>query len=72
MLVQAKPERLDAVQSVIADIAGAEIAQRDDRGKLVVILDSSRGDSIGDNLTKLSLLPDVISATLVFHGLDVS
>lgn len=72
VLVQAKPERLDAVQSVIADIAGAEIAQRDDRGKLVVILDSSRGDSIGDNLTKLSLLPDVISATLVFHGLDVS
>lgn len=72
MLVQAKPERLDAVQAVIADIAGAEIAQRDDRGKLVVILDSSGGDSIGDNLTKLSLLPDVISATLVFHGLDVS
>lgn len=72
VLVQVRPERLDAVQSAIADIAGAEIAQRDERGKLVVILDSSNGGSIGGNLTKMSLMPDVISATLVFHGLDVS
>lgn len=72
VLVQARPERLDAVQSAIANIAGAEIAQRDERGKLVVILDSSNGEPIGDSLTKLSLMPDVISATLVFHGLDVA
>lgn len=72
VLVQARPERLDSVQSAIAGISGAEIAQRDERGKLVVILDSSSGEPIGDNLTKLSLMPDVISATLVFHGLDVA
>jgi nitrate reductase NapD len=71
VLVQARPERLDAVQAAIAGIAGAEIAQRDARGKLVVILDSSAGAPIGDTLTKLSLMPDVISATLVFHGMDV-
>lgn len=72
VLVQARPERLDAVQSLISKMPGAEIAQRDDRGKLVVILDSSDGASIGNDLTKLSLMPDVVSATLVFHGLDVS
>ncbi len=72
VLVQARPERLDAVQSLIADMPGAEIAQRDERGKLVVILDSANGASIGDDLTKLSLMPDVVSATLVFHGLDVA
>jgi nitrate reductase NapD len=71
VLVQARPERLDAVQSAIAAIAGAEIAQRDERGKLVVLLDSSGGARIGETLTALSLMPDVISATLVFHGMDV-
>jgi nitrate reductase NapD len=71
VLVQARPERLDSVEAAISGIAGAEVAQRDARGKLVVVLDSSNGDSIGDNLTKMSLMPDVISATLVFHGLDV-
>lgn len=71
VLVQMRPERLDSVHSSIAAIAGAEIAQRDARGKLVVLLDSSGGAPIGETLTKLSLMPDVISATLVFHGMDV-
>jgi nitrate reductase NapD len=72
VLVQARPEKLDAVQAAIAGIAGAEIVQRDARGKLVVLLDSSGGAPIGQTMTAMSLMPDVISATLVFHGLDVA
>lgn len=71
VLVQARPERLGAVESAVAAIAGVEIAQRDARGKLVVLLDSSAGAPIGETLTTLTLMPDVISATLVFHGMDV-
>ena len=70
VLVQTRPERLASVQAAIAEISGAEIAQRDECGKLVVVLDSAGGRSIGESLTQISLMPHVLSATLVFHGMD--
>jgi|SRR5215211_2090090 len=72
VLVQARPEHLAAVQAAIEGIAGAEITQCDAYGKLVVVLDSSGGQSIGESLTQISLMPHVLSATLVFHGVDAS
>ena len=66
VLVQARPEHLAAVQVAIQGIAGAEIAECDAYGKLVVVLDSAAGQSIGDSLTQISLMPHVLSATLVF------
>jgi nitrate reductase NapD len=70
VLVQTWPERLAAVQAAIEGLAGAEIAQHDPCGKLVVVLDSSQGAAIGEGLTRLSLMPHVLSATLIFHGMD--
>lgn len=72
VLVQTRPERLPAVQAAIEEMAGAEIAQQDPCGKLVVVLDSSEGAVIGESLTRLSLMPHVLSATLIFHGLDTA
>jgi nitrate reductase NapD len=72
VLVQVRPERLDAVQTALASIPGADVAQRDERGKLVVVLDSAGGQSVADSLLQISLLPQVLSATLVFHGLDTT
>src|SRR6266540_262513 len=72
VLVQTRPERVASVQVAIEGIAGADIAQRDERGKLVVVLDSSAGRSIGESLTQISLMPHVLSATLVFHGVDTN
>jgi len=72
VLVQTRPERLASVQAAIEDMAGAEIAQHDPCGKLVVVLDSSEGAAIGESLTRLSLMPYVLSATLIFHGLDTA
>lgn len=72
VLVQTRPERLASVQTAIQGISGAEIAQRDECGKLVVVLDSSAGPTIGESLTQISLMPHVLSATLVFHGLDTN
>ena len=71
VLVQARPERLAPVQAAIAGMAGAEIAQHDPCGKLVVVLDSSEGPGIGESLTRISLMPHVLSAALIFHGMDV-
>ncbi len=70
ILVQTRPERLDDAEAAIAAIPGAEVYQRDPRGKLVVVVEGGGGDPVGAVLTRISLLPDVITATLVFHALD--
>ena len=72
VLVQARPEYLAAVQAAIQAIAGAEIAECDAYGKLVVVLDSSGRQSISESLTQISLMPHVLSATLVSHGADTN
>lgn len=72
ILVQTRPERLDAVAAAIAAIDGAEVFQRDPRGKLVVVIESCGGDPVGETLTRVSLLPDVITATLVYHAIDAA
>lgn len=70
ILVQTRPERLEDVEASIAAIPGAEVYQRDPRGKLVVIVEGGGDDPVGAILTRISLLPDVITATLVFHAID--
>ena len=70
ILVQTRPELLAAAECAIRAIAGAEIFQRDPKGKLVVVLEAVGSDPIGETLTRISLLPDVITATLVYHALD--
>ncbi len=71
ILVQARPEILDEVIASIEAVGGAEIHNRDRRGKLVVVIEGSGSDPVGGALTQISLLPGVISATLVFHATDV-
>lgn len=71
ILVQARPEALDEVEASIEAIGGAEIHNRDQRGKLVVVVEGGGQDPVGSALTRISLLPGVISATLVFHATDV-
>ena len=72
VLVQARPEWLDIVAESITSIAGAEVVQRDSCGKLVVVLESADGPSIGNSLTQITLMPHVLSAALVFHAMDTN
>jgi len=72
VLVQARPEYLAAVQAAIQGIAGAEIAECDAYGKLVVVVDSSGRQSIREILREILLTPHVVSATLVSPGVDAS
>ena len=68
ILVQTLPGRLDAVERSILRVQGAEVYARDPKGKLVVVLESAPGgDAIGAALTEISVLPHVITATLVYH-----
>ena len=70
ILVQARPERLDAVEAGILALSGCEIYGRDPRGKLVVVVDSPDAGSLGTTLNTIALLPHVHSASLVFHAID--
>jgi nitrate reductase NapD len=68
ILVQARPDRLDAVARAIESMPNAQIYSRDARGKLVVVVEASDVGAVGTDLNAISQMPDVLSATLVFQG----
>jgi nitrate reductase NapD len=72
ILVQARPERLAGVEAAIVALDGCEIYGRDPLGKLVVVVDSPDAGALGTTLNTIALLPDVYSASLVFHVIDAS
>jgi periplasmic nitrate reductase NapD len=70
ILVQARPERLADVEAAILALTGCEVHGRDPKGKLVVVVDASDAGVIGTTLNTIALLPDVYTASLVFHAID--
>jgi nitrate reductase NapD len=70
IIVQAKPERLDAAARAIDALRGAQIYDRDPKGKLVVVVEACDVGDIGATLNTISQMPDVLTAALVFHGTD--
>ena len=70
VLVQARPERLVDVEAAIAALEGCEIHARDPKGKLVVVIETDDVGAIGATLNTISMLPDVLTAALVFQGTD--
>ena len=70
ILVQARPEQLDVVESSILALPGCEIFGRDPKGKLVVVVDAADAGGLGSTLNTIALLPHVHSASLVFHAID--
>jgi nitrate reductase NapD len=70
ILVQARPESLVEVEAAIVALAGCEIYGRDPKGKLVVVVDAPDAGALGSTLNTIALLPDVYTASLVFHAID--
>jgi nitrate reductase NapD len=70
ILVQAKPERLDAAARAIEALPGTQIYNRDPKGKIVVVIEASDVGTIGTTLNTISSLSDVLTAALVYHGTD--
>ena len=70
ILVQARPNRLGSVEAAVAALPGCEICNRDPKGKLVVVVDAPDASSLGTTLNTISALPNVYSASLVFHAVD--
>ena len=70
ILVQARPDRLTSVEAAITALDGCEIYGRDPKGKLVVVADAPNAGALGTILNTIALLPDVYTASLVFHAID--
>ena len=70
ILVQARPERLADVEAAIVALQGCEIYGRDSKGKLVVVVDAPDAGALGTTLNTIALLPNVYSASLVFHAIN--
>ena len=70
IIVQARPERLDAAIRAIEALPGTQIYSRDPRGKTVVVIEASDVGRIGTALNTISSMPDVLTAALVFHATD--
>jgi nitrate reductase NapD len=70
ILVQTRPERLDAAVRAIERLSGTQIYGRDPRGKLVVVVEAIDVGGIGATLNTIAMLPEVLTAALVFHGTD--
>ncbi|HET7804855.1 MAG TPA: chaperone NapD [Pseudolabrys sp.] len=70
ILVQTRPERLDAVAAAIEALAGTQIYSRDPKGKLVVVIEAADTGSVGATLNTISSMPHVLTAALVFQGSD--
>jgi len=68
VLVQTRPERLAIAAQAIEALPGAQIYSRDPKGKLVVVIEATDTGSIGATLSAISLLPHVLTASLVFQG----
>jgi len=70
ILVQARPERLAEVEAAIVALPGCEIYGRDPKGKLIVVVDAPNAGALGTTLNTIALLPNVYTASLVFHAID--
>lgn len=70
MLVQVRPEHLEAVAQSIRALGGCEIYDRCPKGKLVVVIEATDVGVIGATLNTISSMPHVLTAALVFHATD--
>jgi nitrate reductase NapD len=71
-LVQVHPDRMAETEAAILELAGCEVYGRDPKGKLVVVIDAQSAGAIGSTLNAIALLPNVFSASLVFHATDAA
>lgn len=69
LVIQATPARLSTVREAVRQYGG-DVAVEDARGKIVAVLECAHSTEIADFSDRMSKVPGVISANLVYHGID--
>ncbi|MEZ9822587.1 chaperone NapD [Shewanella sp. 10N.286.45.A1] len=70
LLVQVSPEHLSKTQELILEFKEAEIYGVSEVGKIVVVLETQTEGFISDIIGKISDMPGVLGATMVYHQID--
>lgn len=70
VVVHAYPQKAAAVSRKLDEMDGVEVHARSPEGKLVVTIEKPDDDSISETLLILQLMPDVLSASMVFHQFE--
>jgi len=67
MVVHSKPENLDPITISLNEMDGVEVRARDERGKLVVLLDHPKRSVIADNMMAMNNIDGVLNTSLIYE-----
>ena len=70
ILVHARPGHIAQARNQLAGIAGVEVHAADENGKLIITLEQQDEETTVATFEQLNRLPDVLSATLVYHHFE--
>ena len=70
LLVQVRPERIDAVTAAMTGREGVEVHGSDPLGKIIVTVESGSDRRLLDTVTWIEATPGVIAAPLVYHQVE--
>lgn len=70
VVVHARPGRSVQAKMQLGAIGGVEVHESDVEGKLIVTLEQEDEQSTVDTFGQLNELPDVLSATMVYHHFE--
>jgi periplasmic nitrate reductase NapD len=69
-IVSAWPDHLDGVARAILALGSTEIHARDNRGKLIVVIEGPTAGAVGATVNAIADLDHVLSAVMVFQASD--
>jgi len=70
VVVHTRPGRAVQAHEQLAAISGVEVHHSDVEGKLIVTLEKEDEQMTADTFGLLNELPDVLSATMVYHHFE--
>ena len=70
IVVRARPAAVDRLAEFIAGFPEAEVHAADPGGKLIVLLETRTLSLVTEYLDRIAQLPDVVTASLVFHQVE--
>ncbi|MCP4010718.1 MAG: chaperone NapD [Proteobacteria bacterium] len=67
MVVHSRPEKLDPVIASLSQMEGVEVRARDERGKLVVLIDHPKRQVIADSMMEMNNIDGVLNTSLIYE-----
>jgi nitrate reductase NapD len=67
MAVNSRPENLDPITASLNKMEGVEVRARDERGKLVVLIDHPKRQVIADSMMDMNKIEGVLNTSLIYE-----